>query len=116
MTENHDEELRRLNAEVDALEAELRRRKESTIPIERVKLLNQVLYAELAALESQITRWFVDAMATAITAEEREAVEKELPAKVDRAIARVNAAMEEQMRAWTIAGLEDRVKEDDLPW
>jgi hypothetical protein len=103
MTENHDEELRRLNAEVDALEAELRRRKESTIPIERVKLLNQVLYAELAALESQITRWFVDAMATAITAEEREAVEKELPAKVDRAIARVNAAMEEQMRAWTIA-------------
>jgi hypothetical protein len=115
MTENHDEELRRLNAEVDALEAELRRRKESTLPIESVKVLNQVLHSELAAIVSQITRWFENAMATAITTEDRDAVEQELHARVDRALSRVDAAMQEQMRAWTLAGLEDRAKEDDLP-
>jgi hypothetical protein len=113
MSENpdYDEELR----EVEALEAEVRRRKESRIPKERYEALMQLMSAELAAVESRETRWFESAIATAITAEECEAVTRQFHARVESALLRARAAMDEQMRAWTLAGLEDRAKEDDLP-
>lgn len=107
-----DEELRKAIAEAEAAEAELRRMKEGLIPRERVTALNELLRAELRAMMARETVRFAPAMSAARTDDERREVLTRMSDAMVAGVERVKAEMLAQASAWTLAGLEDRAKED----
>jgi hypothetical protein len=108
-----DEELRKAIAEADAAEAELRRMKEQLVPRDRVAALDQLLRAELRAVIARETARFTPAICMATSDDERRDILIQMSEAMAAGVERVKAEMLAQTKAWTLAGLEDRAKEDE---
>lgn len=113
MSERDDEsELDRAMREADEAEARLQREKERLIPRDRVDALNDLLRAEAVAMMSVTTRRFEAEIAAATSEDEVRAVLERMSHAMIEGTARVEATVLEQMRAWTLAGIEDRAAGD----
>lgn len=108
-----DEELRKALAEADAAEAELRHLKEQLIPRDRVTALNQLLRAELRAMMSREIAKYTPLICAAAPGDERREILTQMSEAMTAGLERVKAEMLTQMKAWTLAGLEDRAKENE---
>lgn len=106
----HDE-LKRAEAEADAAEAELRRMKENLIPRDRINALRQLLFAEAGAMMNSELNKFVDRVVAVSTEEEAARLTAEMSAAIAAGLDKVQATVNEQAKAWTLAALEDRARE-----
>lgn len=108
-----DDELRRAIAEAEVAEATLRRMKESLIPRDRVLAIEKLMDAELRAMIARETARFSPAIIAAKTEEEAQQVLESMSQAMLAANERIRVEMLAQVKAWTLAGLEDRTEEQD---
>lgn len=113
-TPDDETELQRAVREADEAEARLRRMKESLMPRDRADALRQLMEAELAAMVSRELRKFEMDIVNAKSEAEAQALTVRMNAAIVAGTERVKVAITEQMKAWTLAGLEDREAGEDF--
>src|SRR5690349_7307854 len=106
--ETRETELEKALREAEEAEAKLRQLKESLISKEHAAALDDLMKAEMRAMTERVMASFTDWIVAAKTEAESAAVIAEMQTALLAGADRVEAAVLEQLRAWTIAGLEDR--------
>lgn len=109
--EKHETGLEKAMREADEAEARLRAMKESLMPRDRATAVRELLVAELRALTAREGAKCEERIAAATTDEERSQILRDFQSDMLAGIERVQAEMREQIKAWTIARIEDRERD-----